>query len=70
VTVPGVFDVELNRLRTGYFAAQGTLVTGPNAGSKVGNVGVLPIPVVVPEPASIGLLLGGLALLAARLRKR
>jgi hypothetical protein len=70
VTVPGVFDVELNPLRSGFFAAQGTLVTGPDAGSKVGNVGVLPIPVVVPEPASIALLLGGFALLASRLRKR
>jgi hypothetical protein len=70
VTVPGVFDVELNPLRSGYFAAQGTLVTGPNAGSKVGNVGVLPIPVVVPEPASMGLILFGCGLLVFRLRKR
>jgi hypothetical protein len=70
VTVAGVFDTDLNPLRSGYFAAQGTLVTGPNAGSKVNNVGRLPIPVVVPEPASLGLILFGCGLLVSRLRKR
>ena len=58
-------------LRNGYFAALGTLVVGPNAGSQVANVGQLPIPQVVPEPSAVGLLLlSGAAFLADRLRKR
>jgi hypothetical protein len=70
VTVPGTFDVELNPTRNGFFAALGTLVVGPNAGSQVGNVGQLVIPVVVPEPASLALLLFGSGLLLSRSRKR
>ena len=40
--------------KTGFFAAQGTRATGGTAGTKVNNVGQLPVP--VPEPTTISLL--------------
>jgi hypothetical protein len=67
VTILGNSDVV--SLETGYFAGQGTLIVGPNAGTHVGNVGRIPIP-VVPEPSSVGLILAGLALSNCLWRKR
>ena len=69
VTIAGVSDQEVVPLQSGFFAAQGTLIVGPNAGTHVGNAGSIPIPTVVPEPASIGLLLVGAILLGVRSRK-
>jgi hypothetical protein len=59
----------------GFFAAQGTLVTGPNAGSHVNNVGVLEIPIPVPEASTASLLLvamvlGGAAVIFKRRNRR
>ncbi len=59
--------------RDGYFAAQGTLVTGANAGSHVNNVGVVPIPIPVPEASTgslliVAALLGGIGTVIFRRR--
>jgi hypothetical protein len=56
--------------RTGFFAAQGTRATGGTAGTKVNNVGQLPVP--VPEPTTMSLLAFagvGAALRAVRRRR-
>lgn len=66
VTIAG--SSEVVTLREGFFAGQGTLIVGPNAGTHVGNVGQIPIP-LVPEPSSIALLLSGAAFLVYRFRK-
>ena len=63
---------ELPSTKNGYFAATATRATGSNAGTKVNNVGQLPVPVPVPEPATLSLLaLAGVgsALRAFRRRK-
>lgn len=69
VTIPGVSTLEPG---TGYFAAQGTLASGPNAGSKVNNVGVVPIPVPIPEPSTLALIAGtaGLGMVGRALARR
>jgi hypothetical protein len=57
-------------LGSSMFAAQGTLASGPNAGSKVGNVGTIPVPIPVPEPSVLALLaVAGAGLLASARRK-
>ena len=55
-------------LGSSLFAAQGTLAVGPDAGTKVGNVGTIPVP--VPEPSVLALLtVAGVGLLASARRK-
>ncbi len=69
VTIPGVSDDEVFPTRSGFFAAQGTLVLGPDSGTHVGNAGSIPIP--VPEPMTMLLLtFGGGAIVSGRFRKR
>jgi hypothetical protein len=46
--------------QNGYFAGRGTLVTGPDAGTKIGNVGQIPVP--VPEASTTSLLVLAAAL--------
>lgn len=65
----GPFSVETNtrEQKFGFFAAQGTLAIGPNAGSHVGNAGQLVVP--VPEPSSVALIFAaglGFALVGRR----
>lgn len=58
--------------RNSYFAAQATRGSGNPLGTKIGNVGQLPVPVPVPEPTTLSLLaLAGVgsALRAIRRRK-
>ncbi|HXX41585.1 MAG TPA: hypothetical protein VEI58_04890 [Chthoniobacterales bacterium] len=74
VTIAGTSNSDVVPLRDGFFAAQGTLIVGPNAGTEVSNVGQIPIP-LVPEPSAGALIVlslvgGGLGLLIARLRRR
>ena len=68
----GPFSVEAftRDTRFSYFAAQGTLAQGPNTGSKVGNVGVIAVP--VPEPSTIALIIGtgGLGVVGRALARR
>ena len=54
------------------FAAQGTLATGPNAGSPVNNVGEITVPTAIPEPSTIALIVGtgGLGLIGRALQRR
>jgi hypothetical protein len=49
----GIFSIitETNQLRTSDFAAQATRSTGPNAGTKVDNVGNISVP--VPEMSAL-----------------
>jgi hypothetical protein len=73
VETAGAFVGAAPAMQFGYFAAQGTLVTGPNAGSHVNNVGFIAVP--VPEASTASLLLvtlavGGAAFAARRHRRR
>jgi hypothetical protein len=59
-------------LHTGFFAAQATRANGQDVGTKIGNVGQIPVPVPVPEPTTMSLLAlagAGSALRAIRRRK-
>jgi hypothetical protein len=68
----GPFSVQAftRESRFSFFAAQGTLAQGPEAGSKVGNVGAIVVP--VPEPSTIALIVGtgGLGLISRALLRR
>ena len=56
-------------VRQAFFSAQATRSNGPNAGTKVNNVGQVPVP--IPEPSSLALLvLAGLSGLAFYRRSR
>ncbi len=59
-------------LRNSQFAAQGTLATGPNAGSKVDNVGQISVPAAIPEPSTLALIAGagGLGVIGRALARR
>ena len=68
VTLPGTQSVSAP-LHNSFFSAQATRANGPNAGTKVNNVGQVPVP--VPEPSSLALLvLAGLSGLAFYRRSR
>jgi hypothetical protein len=68
VSTPG-FD-RLARTHNSYFAAQATRGTGPSAGTKINNVGQIPVPVSVPEPSTLSMIvIAGLAIAAYRRRK-
>jgi PEP-CTERM motif len=58
--------------RISNFAAQGTLAAGPNAGSKLANVGDIRVPTPVPEPSTFTLvgLSCGLALIGRAISRR
>jgi PEP-CTERM motif-containing protein len=57
--------------RDSFFAAQGTRGSGPDAGTKVNNVGRIPVPAPIPEPSSVALIgLGALSWAIARRRRR
>ena len=49
----GIFSVvtSTDQLKTGQFTAQATLNTGPEAGSKISNIGNVTVP--VPEPSAL-----------------
>ena|ERR1700694_5221071 len=59
-------------LRSTDFAAQGTLAAGPNAGTKVGNVGRIPVPTAIPEPSTLALfaVTGGLMMIGRAISRR
>jgi hypothetical protein len=62
---------QLPSTKTGFFAASATRATGGTAGTKVNNVGQLPVPVPIPEPTTISLLaLGGVASALRAIRRR
>jgi hypothetical protein len=57
--------------RDSFFAAQGTRATGADAGTKVNNVGQIPVPAPIPEPSSVVLIgLGAFSWAIARRRRR
>jgi hypothetical protein len=68
VETVGAFVGTAPSMQNGYFAGRGTLVTGPNAGTKIGNVGLLPVP--VPEPSTVSLMIIAAAGLSALVFKR
>ena len=60
---------EVPATKTGFFAAQGTRATGGTAGTKVNNVGQLPVP--VPEPTTLSLLaFAGVSAAVRAIRRR
>jgi hypothetical protein len=60
------------QFRNSYFAGQGTMSTGPSAGSVIGNIAPIVVPTDVPEPATFALILGvgGLGLVGRLLARR
>jgi len=62
---------EVPSTQAGYFAAQATRSTGGTAGTKIGNVGQIPVPVPVPEPTTLSLLaLAGAGSMWRAIRRR
>ncbi len=57
-------------LRDSYFAAQATRSTGANIGTKINNVGRIPVPTTVPEPTTLSLIALGAAGAAIRALRR
>lgn len=63
-SIAGLFSVtvatsqfqEVPRTRPGYFAAQATRVPGQDGGTKLNNVGRIPVPVPIPEPTTVSLI--------------
>jgi len=69
VTVAGTQFQEAPQTRASYFAAQATRA-GAN-GTKINNVGQIPVPTAIPEPTTLSLLaLGGAGAVARALRRR
>jgi hypothetical protein len=78
-SVAGLFSVtvatsqfqRVPQTRNGYFAAQATRVPGQDGGTKLNNVGRIPVPVPIPEPTTVSLIAlaaAGSALRAIRRR--
>ena len=62
---------QLPAMQIGYFAAQATRGTGAEAGTKISNVGNVPVPVPVPEPTTLSLLaLAGVGSAVRAIRRR
>jgi hypothetical protein len=59
---------ELSPTRNSFFAAQATRTMGPDAGTKINNVGQIPVPVPIPEPSTVSLIV--IASLAAAVYRR
>lgn len=71
VTQPTSSFQEVPSMKIGFFAAQATRNTGPNAGSKINNVGNVPVPIPVPEPTTLSLLaLAGAGSVLRAIRRR
>lgn len=79
-SIAGLFSVtvatsqfqEVPLTRPGYFAAQATRVPGQDGGTKLNNVGRIPVPVPIPEPTTVSLIAlaaAGSALRAIRRRR-
>jgi hypothetical protein len=68
VTVAGTQFREVPDTRASYFAAQATRTGG--SGTKISNVGQIPVPVAIPEPTTLSLLALGAAGAAARAFRR
>ena len=71
----GVFRVTvagpLTPTGTSQFTSQSTRSSGPNAGTKLQNIGAIPVPVPIPEPGVTALLaIGGVFLGRSILRRR
>jgi hypothetical protein len=54
----GIAGAQRTGFRNSYFAGQGTMSTGPNAGTTIGNIAPIVVPTVVPEPSTWALILG------------
>jgi PEP-CTERM motif-containing protein len=67
VTVMG----PVSALGVSQFASQSTRASGPNAGTKLQNIGAIPVPIAIPEPGTIALLaVGGVFLGGSIYRRR
>lgn len=70
VTVAGTQFLEAPPTSNSYFAAQATRLTGGTAGTKISNVGQIPVPVAIPEPSTLSLMLLAGAGAASRVLRR
>jgi hypothetical protein len=73
----GLFQVQIDgvgrtQFRNSYFAGLGTMSVGPNAGSQIGNIAPIVVPVLVPEPSTFALIAGvaGLGMIARAVARR
>ena len=73
----GPFQVAIDgprrtQFRNSYFAGQGTMSTGPSAGTVIGNIAPIVVPTEVPEPATFALIfgVGGLGLVGRAWARR
>jgi hypothetical protein len=68
----GIFSVvtSTDQLKDGQFTAQATRNSGPNAGTKVSNIGTVAVP--VPEPSALLPIIGvcAAALISTRVRRQ
>jgi hypothetical protein len=66
----GVFRVTVlgpvSALGVSQFASQSTRSDGPNAGTKLENIGAIPVPIAIPEPGVTALIAIGGACFAGR----
>jgi hypothetical protein len=69
VTIATTQFQQVPQTRASYFAAQATRASPPN-GTKISNIGRIPVPVAIPEPATLSLLLLGGAGAAIRAFRR
>jgi PEP-CTERM motif len=70
----GVFRVTVagpvSPLGISQFASQSTLASGPNAGTKLQNIGAISVPIAIPEPGTSTLLAIGAAFLGRAIFRR
>jgi hypothetical protein len=73
----GPFQVAIDgpgrtQFRNSYFAGQGTMASGPNANTVIGNIAPIVVPTQVPEPSTFALIfgMGGLGFVGRAITRR